>query len=450
MREKRREFLKSVGVLAGGAAVAHGITAAALPVLSRLYTPSDFSALAVFAGLMSVCSVAAALRFDLAVPLPEREADSLTLVALGLLASIATALLVAIAVAVSSTAIAAAVQQPALAMLLWLLPLGVALSSAASVLQYWHSRQRQFSSIARSRLAQSSASAATQIGLGAIPLAPLGLLIGHVVSAGTACAWLGTRLVRESGTALRASASLARMRQLFGEYRQFPTFSTAEALANAASMHVPLILIAKYAIGPEAGYILLAMTVMQAPMSLVGAAVGQVYVSRAADEHRAGTLGGLTAEVAGQLARLGVGPIVAAGIAAPAGFALVFGADWERAGWLVACMMPWFVLQFLSAPMGLALHVTGHLRLALALQLGGLAIRVAAVIGAAYLALPIAESFAASGAVFYAVYLAVVLRVSGVRAADMLQGMRRALPAVALWALAGSAIALLLVWFKGT
>lgn len=432
-------------MLAGGAALAHGITAAALPVISRLYTPSDFSVLAVFAGLMSVCSVAAALRFDLAIPLPENEQDSLTLIIIGLSASIATGIAVGIAVAFGGDAIASAVEAPSLAVLLWVLPIGVALSGASSVLQYWHARLGRFPLIARSRLVQASSSAAVQIGLGAMSLAPLGLVIGHVLNVGASCFLLGNRLVQEFGRALRTAATWSRIRRLFGEYRRFPTYSTAEAVANAASMHVPMILIANYAAGPEAGYVLLAMSVMQAPMSLIGSAVGQVYVSRAAAEYRAGTLGSLTAEVSGQLVRLGVGPLVAAGIAAPSGFSLVFGAEWERAGWLVAWMTPWFVLQFLSAPMGLALHVTNRLPAAFALQAGGLAIRVLAVVAAAQMqSLPVAESYAVSGALFYAMYLVLVLKVSGARAVDLRRIVRNELPLLGLWALVGAACALLI------
>lgn len=50
----RNNFIRSVGVLVGGTALAHGITALALPELSRLYSPADFSALFVFTSLLFI------------------------------------------------------------------------------------------------------------------------------------------------------------------------------------------------------------------------------------------------------------------------------------------------------------------------------------------------------------------------------------------------------------
>jgi O-antigen/teichoic acid export membrane protein len=136
---------------------------------------------------------------------------------------------------------------------------------------------------------------------------------------------------------------------------------------------------------------------------------------------------------------------VAAGIAAPVGFSLVFGEQWERAGWLVAWMTPWFVLQFLSVPMGLALHVTGRVRSALLLQAAGLAVRVSAVVAAARTqCLPVAEAYAVSGGVFYAFYLVSVLKVSGTRAEELRRSVGPQVPSLALWALVGMACAALI------
>lgn len=428
-------------MLASGAALAHGVTAAALPVLSRMYAPEHFSVLAVFAGLMSVCAVGAALRFDLAVPLPESLADALNLVVLGVLSALAFAVILALGIAVAGDSIVAATNLPALSNYLWLLPVSVVLASVGSVLQYWSGRRGQFALLACSRLAQSSTTAGTQIALGLVPLAPLGLVAGQIVNSAVGCVWLGSRMLREHGAYLRVCVSRTRLRELFVEYRQFPTFSTLEAFANAAAVHVPLILIAKYAAGGAAGQVMLAMTVMQAPMSLIGAAVGQVYVSQAAMEYRAGALGKFTGEAAARLARLGVGPLLAVGIAGPAVFPILFGHAWDRAGELVAWMTPWFILQFVAAPLGLALHVTGHQRTALLLQVSGLALRVAAVAAAGVWITPrVGEAYAVSGALFYLVYCVVVFRTVGTRGSDVLRQLRRSAGAMLAWGIGGAVV----------
>ena len=77
---------------------------------------------------------------------------------------------------------------------------------------------------------------------------------------------------------------------------------------------------------------------------------------------------------------------------------------------LVAWMTPWLLLQFLASPVSSVLSVTGQLRVAMLLQLAGLALRLAAVwIGARVFAAVANEAYAVSGAVFYGAYLLVIL-----------------------------------------
>src|SRR6185295_7745972 len=78
-------FLRSVGTLVGGTVLAQAITALTLPVITRLYSPSDFSLLAVFGGMLAVVAVAACLRFDVVVPIPERDDDAFNILAMSLL-----------------------------------------------------------------------------------------------------------------------------------------------------------------------------------------------------------------------------------------------------------------------------------------------------------------------------------------------------------------------------
>lgn len=428
-------FLRSVAVLVGGTALGHGITAAALPVLSRLYTPADFSLLAVFAGLVSIISVVACLRFDVAVALPEEDEEALRLLTLALGTALVCSFVVLIAVLVAPGQIAHWLKQPGLQAYLWLLPVSVLLGGGYSALQMWFVREKAFALIARSRVAQSTASAGTQIASGVLAVGPGGLLFGHAMNTGAACLFLGYRLL--AGHTARAASkrmTWTALRRTFRRYDRFPKYSTFEALCNSAAIHLPVIMIAALAAPTEAGYLMLATYVMQAPMALVGAAVGQVYLAGAAHKHRQGLLGEFTAEVLGGLLKSGSGPLLAVGIVSPAIFGLIFGAGWERAGVLVAWMTPWFVLQFLSTPISMGLHVTGHQRLAFALQLLGLALRAGMVWLAASLSpLHVSEWYAVSGFLFYLLYLLTILWRTRLDWTRFRESSRHAVPVCLVW-----------------
>lgn len=83
-RYRGNDFLRSVTVLAGGTAAAQLLMVLLLPVLTRLYSPQDFNTLSVYLGLLSIFSVVATLRFELAISLPEEDGEAAHLLALGL------------------------------------------------------------------------------------------------------------------------------------------------------------------------------------------------------------------------------------------------------------------------------------------------------------------------------------------------------------------------------
>ena len=57
-------FARGVGVLVGGTAGAQALMVLAAPLLTRLYSPEDFGLLAVYSGLLAICTVIAGLRYE--------------------------------------------------------------------------------------------------------------------------------------------------------------------------------------------------------------------------------------------------------------------------------------------------------------------------------------------------------------------------------------------------
>lgn len=437
-------FMRAVGILVGGTVVAQAILAATLPMATRLYTPADFSTLAVFTGIIAILSVGTCLRFDIAVPLPLKDEDGVAVVLLSLVIAAALNLVLLVAAALFSTTFAGWLGHPELAPYLWLVPVATFLAGAYSTLQFWFVRRKQFGQLAHNRVMQAAGSSATQIALGVAGIAPLGLLLGQLANSGVGSIRLGWRLWRgEQATIGRVGRhDIARMAR---QYDRFPKFSTLEAMCNSAAVYLPIILLSAWSVGPEAGYLSLGMYAMQVPMSLIGNAVSQVYMSRGPEEARAGTIGRFSMEVLSGLLKTGVGPIICIGVVAPELFRIVFGSEWTRAGVLVTWMVPWFILQFLASPISLALHIQNRLVEAFVLQVFGLGLRTGAVVLAAALpGAPLSEFYALSGAVFYLVYLILILNIveTDWKATGLVA--LRSLPIVASWLVLGVAASFVL------
>jgi O-antigen/teichoic acid export membrane protein len=415
-------FARHVGVLVGGTAFAQALSVLILPLLTRLYSPDDFTVLAAYTSILGIFAGIACLRLEIAIPLPESDDEAANLLALALFFSSMIAALLGLVAWIYSDDIIRLIGQPGLKPYLWLLPFGVWLSGVYAALQYWATRHKNFALIARTRLSQATSGAAIQLSCGWAGFTPIGLILGQLSNNGAGVIRLGADIWRHQRNAM-ASVCRNTMLASLRRYERFPKYSTLEALANGANIQLPILIIASLAIGPEAGFLMLASRVLSAPMSLIGGAISQVYLSRAPEELRKGSLSTFTIEVLNGLIKTGVGPLLLIGIIAPAAFPIIFGSEWERAGEIVSWMTPWFIFQFLASPISMILHVTENQKKALLLQVGGLFLRVGAVMTAAQIKPAyIVEAYATSGLIFYAIYLHIALRAAkvNIKAKDIL------------------------------
>lgn len=404
-------LLRSILILVSGAGVAHLISAVALPFLTRLYTPSEFSTLAAFSALLSTVSVAACLRFDIAIPLAESNKEARHLLGFALGATAIMALAAAIAVFWAGDALATLFGRGLSVGYLWLTPLGIIFAGAYAAFQNWFIREKKFWSIAKSRIAQSIASVGAQVTLGLLGAGAIGLLTGYIFNTGVGFLMLGGIwwYWRRSQSALQAEPPVT-MKATWKKYDKFPKFSVLEALANSASTQIPLMIIAASLPGPEAGYLLLGINIIQAPMAVLGSSISQVFISQAPEQYQQGKLSQFVSSMLRSLLKIGGLPLLLLGIVAPFIFGAIFGAGWERAGVLVAWMTPWFILQFLVAPVSSSLHVIGAVRLALLVQALGFSLRTGAVYACTRFSPDwVSEVYALTGALFYLFYLAVTM-----------------------------------------
>src|SRR5689334_20645668 len=83
-------FARSVSLLAGGTAVGQALIVLGAPLLTRLYSVTDFGYLQIYMSVMSFAVLGATLRYDQAILLPERDDLAADVVAVSLVAVILT------------------------------------------------------------------------------------------------------------------------------------------------------------------------------------------------------------------------------------------------------------------------------------------------------------------------------------------------------------------------
>ncbi|MBQ4860845.1 hypothetical protein J8L98_03930 [Pseudoalteromonas sp. MMG013] len=368
---KENKYLHSILMLVSGSAFGHILTFLALPLLTRYFSPSDFEVLAVFVAITTLVSSAACCRFEIAIPLPKHDKNALAL----LLISVMSASIVALLACVLIITLEPWLVQSFLLSntVLYLIPAGIFCAALFNVLQFWATRQKAFRLVAKTRISQSVFGNSTQL-ISAYFSIPLGLIIGQLLNYSSGIFSIARFLVRDNWRCLRA-LSCKRLWFIAKKYDQYPKLSTLEVLANNGGIQLPIVLIAYFVVGPEAGYLFLALKLMQVPMALIGGSIAQVFYAEIAksDAHQ---ISEITEKNISSLMRLGVGPIIFLGGTLEIFAIHIFGDAWQRVGEIMVILLPWFVLQFLSSPISMIMHVAEAQRQMLYLTIFGFVIRI--------------------------------------------------------------------------
>jgi O-antigen/teichoic acid export membrane protein len=188
------------------------------------------------------------------------------------------------------------------------------------------------------------------------------------------------------------------------------------------------------------------MRLVQSPLFLISRSVSQVYLSQARESHEGGRLTEDTARVLRNLIGLVTGPLVAVAILAPGLIPLVLGPVWKPVGIYIAWIMPWAYLQFLSVAVLTTMYALRLNARIMWLTLFGLVLRTAMVgLAAIYWSKAAIPIYAASGALFYGLCLAIFMRANQVRISDILPKSRVALLGLTGFPLAAGILELVLI-----
>ncbi|CAM4367636.1 oligosaccharide flippase family protein [Acinetobacter pragensis] len=398
-------FLKAVSVLVGGTAFAQFIGFLCLPILTRLYTPEDYSVLGIYIAIVSILAVISCLRFDIAIPIPENENDGKALLLLSFFSNTIFSIILYVLLFISYPYIQHYKIIDQLSYWIWLIPLGVFVSGFYSALQYWATRHKRFKEIAKTRMTQAiSGNAASMIG-GMFSVGFGGLIIGQLLNFSGGLFKLAISANRDLAV-VRSSP----LKATFARYRNFPKYSTFEALANTSALQLPLIIIASFFFGPDIGYLMLAMKVLGIPMGLIGGAMSQAYLAHAPEFYKSGQLYGYTVSILKKIFKLVVIPFSLLALISPYIFTFLFGQNWSGLGDYILIMIPWYFMQILSSPISMALHIIGEQKTALILQFFGFFLRVIVLLVVLFVDSKFTIIYYIfSGFIFYVIYMIFIL-----------------------------------------
>lgn len=346
-------LVNKFATLAGGTALAQVASLATVPILSRICSPEDFGALAVFLAITSLLNLMATARYDQAIPLPAKNEE-----ALGVVGAAVSVLLVSdLGLALILTILECKNELVPSWFLpvypyKWLLPLTVLGAGLFQILSSWALRYQAYKSISTIRIRQGiGTSVVSVVGSLALPGA-WGLLLGQVTQQ-----WLGITGLFKKTVALQniKSAIISNITTNWSNalkgYASFAAYATGAGLFNLASLSLPPLIITSLYDQSVTGSFSFAHRLVALPMYFVGSAVSQVFTAEGANALRnnSGDVKDLFKKTLTIMSLWAV-VLLLGGCCAPLFFPIIFGPQWEMAGKMASWLALPCAAQLIVSP----------------------------------------------------------------------------------------------------
>ncbi len=347
--------------LAGGTAAAQAINIIVAPVLSRLYSPSDFGTLALYSAFLGILCGFTGLSYYLAIPLPENEKDAKALCYLCIFVHMILTLLVVFALSFGDPAFFSRYGWESVYRYRWLIPAGFFGSGIYTILTYYVLRLEGFRDISRTRLTQKAWGAGVSVSCGLLNGGAGGLILGHIVSLSSGI----TTLVKSSGRLDLSSSDFSKLWAVAKRYKGFALYQNWGSILNSLNSYLPPLAMALFFSPVIVGWYSFSLRILQLPLGVVGKAIGQVFFQRGSVAFREGRLGETTGRYVESLIMIGTFPFFYLGLFAPDLFSFFFGHAWHEAGKITQQLFPFLWMQFIASTVSSVFFVKERLRLSL-------------------------------------------------------------------------------------
>lgn len=428
-RPGHRGFATDVLKLASGTTMAQVVVLCAAPVLTRLYEPSEYGAWALFTAVVGVTTVVACLRYDLSIVLPKSDDEGAALLWGSLAVTVMTSSIVLLVFLLLPMSVLAHLGAEEVTGYVPLVALATCFGGTFNALNYWHTRKRAFGDLATARIANTTITAAAQIGGAFLSTGGATTLVsGSLAGSWVATLALAVRVAANDWCTMTRALKLRSILSQLRHHWRFPIYNTWTAIMNQVSWALPTLVLASYFGSSVVGYYSLGWRVLTLPMSLVGSAIGQVFYQRAALAHEAGGLDVLVRGVFSVLVDFGLVPFVVLAIAGQNIFEFAFGPGWAEAGVYVQILSIYTLVWFISSPLSNLYLVLNRQSAAVWLNALILITRLGSLLIGGWLGNPRLglAVFAITGVVVYGYMNQFVITRSGVSRTDALRIIARA------------------------
>ncbi len=364
-----------------GTALAQLIPLLIAPVLSRIYSPTEFGRLALYLSIVQILGSAANGRYELAIVLPKERKEGVQLTLISILITVGVSFFSLLGVLLFSEEISRFLGDPKLSSWLFLVPVSVLMIGAFNALNYYNTREKKFRDIAKANIFKSFGGNLTQLLLGLAKYTAGGLIIGQVLSHFFGNIRMLKSFLKEKNHI--RETQWEDLKYLAKRYVNFPKFSLGAIFFNTVSVNLSNFFISRVYTLSSVGFYSHAYRYLAVPLNLIGNSVSQVYFQKLSEnkEDREVSLSFFYKSLK-RLCVLGLVFFVPLFFVIEELYVFIFGEEWRMAGHYARILIPLFYIRLTVSPLSVTNSVFEHQKISFLWQLGLLLINVGIFVAA--------------------------------------------------------------------
>ncbi len=348
-----------------------------LPIITRIYSPSDFGLYSFFVTVMSISGLLATGKFDSAILVSENKTKRKNLMKIILLISISASFCFLALFFIVDLFNLEIFQLENKYELLSLALLSIIFYANTASFTFWHNTKSRYTLLGIGQLLRASSAAIIKISLGVgATITGAGLIYGYVASQAILLILFFTiffindlqrnNLIPKKEDLLQHISSF---KETIKEYKDFPKFALPTDFISHVSSQAPILLTGPIFGGTTLGFFALARTILGLPTQILGSAVRTVFQREAAKEfNKNGTCKKVFLNTFFILSGAALIPCIITMLYAEPIFVFIFGEEWEMAGTYCEILAPLFFIRMVSKPLNFMFHLSGHLKFDLQLM----------------------------------------------------------------------------------
>ena len=348
-----REFTKHVLTLMTGTGLGQVISLLLIPVVTRFFTPEDFSTFEQFAMLQAILVVFATGKYEFAIMLPFEKDKSQALVRLAIKIACYFSIVLLVVLFIVKGQIATAFQNSDLENWLLLLPLAILSFAIFNSLNYWFSKKKKYDIAATSKVIHPLVSEPTKISLGMAGWSGGGLIMavlaGRLVTAG----YMIKKYLDDVNGA-RVSKQLVSI--VAHEYRKYPIYTIWGSLFGRLAQWSHIFLFSYFFGIWCIGFFALSRRLVLNPLNVLSNSFSQVFYQRISEIKDAKELKHFYFRHLARFSSLAGLMVLVIQVLPDNTMEVILGEEWSETMLFLKILCWWFALNFISSSLSFINH----------------------------------------------------------------------------------------------